>query len=321
MNTTPIASAGGLPLSDLELSVDGVRIVSVAFAISLYTDRLFSSIPDAVLKWQEAFLRLCPAERLKFYATENMKKHKPVSKRVFGMLEGWLAAGAASREYIALELQDSEVFNASPHSLMKVLGGEAGSTAHAKKHANLVFMGFPGGWGLERTDELLGLVKELCTEFPFRSGHAGFCFLCSRYEEGLSQTHAWEKSMRHRGIDIFDAVNDIIAAGQDGLKGVGWLTMLGESLVEELGGGEKIGKDVSKPVEVLRVGNGVLLKAGPRPEIGDTNRRDDLPAYKQVYRAVAPLVERAVSRSKSLNLDGSDYKERTLDWLRRFSDG
>jgi hypothetical protein len=126
--------------------------------------------------------------------------------------------------------------------------------------------------------------------------------------------------MRHRGIEIHATVNDIIAAGHDGLRGVGWLTLLGAALAKELGGAAKLKKTLGSSAEVFEARHGLLLKAGERPRMGDTNRKDFLPEYRAVYAACKPVIERAIARSKSLSLASPEYKPRTLAWLRRLGD-
>lgn len=149
-------------------------------------------------------------------------------------------------------------------------------------------MSFPPEWGGERTEEMFQFVRDLCAIFPYQSGHASFCFLCSQYEKKKSQNYAWAKSMRHRGIDIFAHPNDKMAVGHDAIKGADWLTLLCDTFAERLGGESKIRQALSEAVEVLKVPTGLLLQAGPRPRLGDTNRRDFLPEYKEVYRVVVP---------------------------------
>ncbi len=130
--------------------------------------------------------------------------------------------------------------------------------------------------------------------------------------------------MRHRGIDIFAHPNDKMAVGHDAIKGVDWLTLLCDAFVERLGEEPKIRKALSQAVEVMRVPNGLLLKAGPQPRLGDTNRarllaRSD---YKEVYQVVAPLAEPGYDRAPALLAgDGESYKQNTLAWRRRFANG
>ena len=304
----------------LELVENSERLVSLTFGLSLYTDVLLSTVPDAVLACYEKFLSLCPADQLKFYGTENMSRHKPVDKRVLNMLKTWLKPGAPPRKHIALELKDGDDMVSAPRFKFQVWGNEKGSTGYAAQNANLVSMAFPPEWGLQRTEQMYDLVKELCGVFPFRSGNAGFCFECSRYEKEASQSHAWKKSMRHRGIDIFVFSNDTISTGHDGVKGVNWITCLGDQHVTELGGNAKIRKALSDAVELIPVPGGLLLKAGPVPRLGDTNRREFLDAYKAVYKLIAPLGERAITRYPPLALGGGDPWENTLPWLKRLAD-
>ena len=304
----------------LELVVDDERLVSLTFGLTLYTDQLFSAIPQAVLGCYEAFLSLCPPENLTFYSTENMTRHKPVTKRVLSMLETWFAPGAPAREMYKLELKDGEHYPFAPKDHFWVSANEEGSSGFENKRANFIAMAFPPEWGAERTDEMLALMQKLCDLFPYRSAHAGYSFTCSRYHDEKSQTHAWQQSMRHRGIDIFQFADDAIAVGHDGVKGVNWLTVLDAGFVEELGGAKKIRKALPQSVEIIPVGNGLLFKAGNAPQFGDTNRREFLPEYQAVYKLIKPLIERALARRPSLCLEGSDFEEQTNAWVQRFDD-
>ncbi len=194
MKKTQASPSEPEPLKDLDLIANGARLVSLTFSVTLYTDVLLSSIPQPVLGCFEKFLQLCPPERLKFYATENMRQHKPVNKRVLNMLATWLKPGAPPREYIALELKDGDDFTWGPKFRFYIWGNEPGSISHLTNDANLIHMSFPPEWGVERTEEMLQLVRELSAIFPYQSGHASFCFLCSQYEKKKSQNYAWAKS-------------------------------------------------------------------------------------------------------------------------------
>ena len=180
-------------------------------------------------------------------------------------------------------------------------------------------MTFPSEWGVDKCEEMLALTKDICSYFPFQSGSAGFVFECSPYEEEESQTHAWKMSMRHRGIDISRIPEDASAVGQDAVKGVNWLTILGETFVKKLGGSQRIKKVLSREVEMIDAAKGIILKAGPAPAIGDVNRRDYLPAYQEVYRLVEPLMQPAIERSLAFNLAGEDDEEMTERWFKRFA--
>ena len=313
------ASRSTLFPADIEFVEEGMQSVSLTFSIALYTDVIFSEIPKVVLECFEKYLELCPQDTLTFYATANMRRHKAVTNRTFGMLGTWLKRGAPQMENVLLEIKDGNECEDAPHFKIAISAGETGSVSHSAKHGNLIAMAFPAEWGIERTDEMFEFVRDLCSLFPFQSGHAGFSFEISRYRGRASHTHAWEKSMRHRGIDIARWPQDSHAVGQDALKGVGWLTIVCNDFMERLGGFEEVRASPPKDLDIVDVAGGVILKAGARPTIGDANQRNDMPVYRDVYRMVSPLVEIAALRAMSFNLRG-DFVEKKRKWFRRLSD-
>lgn len=220
---------------------------------------------------------------------------------------------------VGLELKNGDAYQAAPTFAFEIYGGEVGSFAYEAKRANSLKMCFPGIWAVDRHQEMLDLMIELASIFPFQSGHAGYSFECSRYAAEASQTHAWTRSMRHRGIDISRIPQDNKCVGHDAIKGVNWLTLIGKPFIDMLGGLESISRLLNPEVDVLEVDRGAILKAGGFPGIGDTNRGDFLPFYKKVYRVVRPLVEIAAERSVAFNLE-EDFVEKTEAWFRRFAD-
>jgi hypothetical protein len=306
--------------AELELLADdGAKLVSLTSGVSIYTDRTLSEVPDRVLSVYEKFLTRCSPDRLRFYATENMRRHKPTTKAVFRMLPTWLQSGAPPREYIHIEMKDGEQYQDAPTHKLDVYGLEPKSSLFGRGRANVLSMAFPITWSQEQPDEFRDFVIELASEFPFVSGSAGFAFEVSRYDSEQSQTYAWTKSMRHPGIDISRPALDAIAVGFDALKSVGWLTLLSEVLLTAVGGRNRVRRELPKDVTIVDVPSGVILQAGAQPGMGDTNRKDLLPLYREVYRVVAPLVELAASRAPSFDIE-EDYKEKTAQWYRRFAD-
>jgi hypothetical protein len=310
--------AANLMPPELELVKDGLRLVSATFGVTLYTNEFFQDIPQAVLGCFEKFQEFCPPENLRFYATTNMRAHKPVTKRNLAMLTAKLKPGAPPTDLMDLELKDGKVYQDAPKFKFAVCAGGPGSLRHAAKQPNIVSIAFPPEWGWLRTAEMLALVKALCSFFPFQSGHAGFSLECSRYARTQSETHAWQQSMRHRGSDIVRLPVDAKAVGRDGLKGVGWLTMVGKPLLPRVDLKE-LRKAGSNGIEITEVPAGMILQSGPAPAIGDWNRGDRLPLYREVYRAVSPLVDLAADRSMSFNLV-ADYVAKTKAWYRRLHD-
>lgn len=298
---------------------DDVRIVSFCCDLALYTGEDLTSIPEAVLHIYDRFLAVCPPERLRWYATENMTRHKPVVPRVLDMLPGWLKPGAPARKMINIHLKDSASFDEAPKDSFWVYGIEAASHGHGVE-ANSIRCTFPGRWGVENADEFFEFVADACAHFPFMSGHAGLVLETSPYYRSDGHIAAWRLSMQHPGFDISNPVTDPNRLRRDGIKGVNWLTILGPEFIRRIGGVTQIRNKLPTSVDVVEVGRGVILRAGPIPRWGHVNRQDLLPDYRAVYKLVAPLQDPIVQRYTSFSLPGGDHKMKTTAWLRRFAD-
>jgi hypothetical protein len=303
---------------DIDLVRNGTRIAALTRGITLYTNKLFSTIPKSILACRDRYAALCPESEIKFYANENMTKHKPATRKTLALLDTWLKPGAPPREYVALEVQNGEKISEAPTFKFEVCGGEKTSVPYKAKHANFITMAFPPVWEPLNTSRLLALTQELCEAFPFQSGAVGFRFETSRYQETFAVRHAWAKSMRHPGIDICAPTQDKQAVNHDSVKGVNWLTILCEDFIEKVGGKKKLKSLSTDGVEIIDVHGGAILMAGDEPQLGDAFKGSTLPSYRAVHRALKKLIEPAIERFAAFAL-AKDSRANTEAWLRRFN--
>lgn len=159
-------------------------------------------------------------------------------------------------------------------------------------------------------------MQELCEFIPFRSGQAGFVFDCSRYFEREAFEYAWTKSMQFPGIDINSLSGlDCNAVCYDGVRGVGWLTILDNRFIKQL---EKLPK--FKECEVINIKNGIIIKAGDKPIIGDINDKNSIAAYQETFKYIQPLTIETFERSPWLPLNNlKTSAERTKQWYERLA--
>jgi hypothetical protein len=305
-------------LADLDLVIDGKKVASPSFAVDLYTDKPFTTIAEQVLACYDMFLRLCPPDRLRYYATETMDRHKETSARTFTMLPTWLKKGAPARKYVFLELMSGEDREAVPDFRLFVGGFEPGSIGYSDRAANQIRLCVPAAWGADHPSEMRDMVIHLASLVPFTAGHAGYSMEWSRYFKMKACPHAYRVGMRHPGFDIPGGANDRLMVGHDGLKTVGWLTLVGEPLLTSLGGTGRLEQQASVQVRTRPSGTGMMIEAGDLPEVGDVNRGDRLPALAEAFRLVAPVAQTAFQRSKAMTFLPGDMYENTQRWLRRF---
>lgn len=161
-------------------------------------------------------------------------------------------------------------------------------------------------------EELLTLLAKLAEEFPFRYGHVGYS-LC------------WNDMSVDRDIEVptligpllkrypgFSLGNPFELCDQE-LPPINWLTLIGPELLGKLGGVNKVRKAFpDDAISVIPLGPGVCIRAGETPQLGDRNRKDDLP----LYRKVGSYLKNYRGRPE-IELTGLDEEESEV-WLARF---
>ena len=162
---------------------------------------------------------------------------------------------------------------------------------------------------------LLRCAEKLSAQGPWLAGVGGYVARWNRYKKNSAfwTLHKWAR--RYLGLDLEDAL-EMSWNAVDAIPGVNWLTMIGKPLA----GARQIDLELLAAhhwvhgVGVVPVGNGVLLRAGDEPTVGDRNRLEYPKAYAEVARELAPhLVEEPPP------FWGEFWREKdTKAWQRRF---
>ena len=99
-----------------------------------------------------------------------------------------------------------------------------------------------------------------------------------------------------------------------GLPPVNWVTLLGPELQQKLGGFAPVQQAFADEpaIAVAALGQGVVVRAGETPQLGDRNRRDDVPLYRRVGAYL-----KAFRGDQEIELDGLTLEE-SEKWLARF---
>lgn len=160
--------------------------------------------------------------------------------------------------------------------------------------------------------ELAALASGVAADLRIRWGAAGLTYGAwelDRYGETRDAVYAHAR--RYPGFDVGQHAT-WMRAFHDRLRTVSWLTFLGKSLTEALrGAGDALTGDDLVGIEPC--GEGVVLRAGTRPEPGDTNRQRLPAAYARVDRRL-----RAVRAAEGLHFYAPWSNATTEQWLRRF---
>lgn len=259
-------------------------------------------IPKGVLEWS----------RVGANSTSVKKFNESTLARCYDQMN---PTRAAQRELSYVYVAGGEDLHNPSYSFSmlgyRATGGEMGT-------ANLIEMRFASefpeivGW-----DSFVDWMLQAVSKVPFDSGYASPA-LHRGWENAMHVILAGEQlipiAFRYPGFDLSDNKATSFALRRRS-RGARWLTFLGPEQVKRLGGAESLRASLSSAIDVVGVGAGLALRAGPKPELGDVNRGDHATLLREVARAIEP-VTLVGDTMGLLNLFNGD-EGRLLRWERR----
>lgn len=174
-------------------------------------------------------------------------------------------------------------------------------------------------------DTLLNMVMRWCQAIKPTFGTAGFCF---SYSGSPDARYTWALLQRHPGIDQMDEIGfmtETYHIGDTGayfttnrIKGVNWLTVLSDELVDELGGYGHCRQALEPECHVQPYEGGVVIVAGPVPQLGDAQQGIIPERYRKVAAFTRPVRFEDYQGDLIYLDEPLDRREATLQWVRRF---
>ncbi len=288
---------------------DGDTLVAVP---SGYLILGFNDFEACRLPLIDVFDKVCVrmAEEIRFYTTHSMNRYRKVDGTFVELFRGWFADPYREPDG----------------------GGEYGVEAHSGSDPQGT-----GSWGLKFNVEpwnleyeagvlalkvplqqafdgtLEAVAREVAEALPLRSACAGLTISRNAgYPTNHDQTiAAW--CMRYHGL-IFDSPVGARFALHDGVLTPAWITILDASLAEACGSTESL---ADAGVQVEKIGELALLKAGDAPIIGDAHGdRSELAPYQALHAYLESVLFTEVE-----HLDFEGFDEEMLErWIARFGE-
>jgi hypothetical protein len=245
-----------------------------------------------------------------FYALDGSNAFKKIKPDVFEMPAFWASAEARPRGTYGLDLESGPTRDDASDKALSLYDGGMFQTGHVRVVLPLEHI-------QESVEPFLALARELAGALRFLHGHGGYAVnMVPSYNSQLPDLPVYALSRRFKGVDL-GTPNFFEDAAPSGIKSINWLTFLGTSAVEKLGGRKALEKALGNDIPVHPLPHGVMLQAGPEPSFGDVNRKEALPHYHQVGRVLKPL---RIPSDVLGNWDGIGGTENTREWLARFDD-
>ena len=182
-------------------------------------------------------------------------------------------------------------------------------------HLSFVSFRFPLLWFADKKPGFPSFVLRACEQLKPVHGYGGIGlitaadrFLASHFT-GMVATLA----ERFPGLEIDYPVSHLIWV-RAGIKGVNWLTILGDDEIARFGGLDALKAALLSTATLHAYGGGMMIQASPMPLIGDRNRQVDVDDYRKVAVALKPI---RISTHSGVGGGGFD-RERFERWLARF---
>jgi len=256
----------------------GETMARVGLGLTVYLDEPGYWAFGGAERWARRFLELVPREELCFYDSSTR--------------QGWRRIDLQEQELLLNELDASRAGRGMRHLLQVTLADDPGAPrrgfvyreVHPAQSPRVGYMQFFFG-NDQPPDDLLALSIELATQAPIVSAVGGWLARHNPRHALGAYDGLLAFARRYLGMDIQrpDA-HSFHARG--GIPSVGWLTLLGEELTARF----EAEVDADHPaLTTMRFPSSLLLRAGPRPELGDCNIMEYPDAQLEAAQRLLPL--------------------------------
>lgn len=293
---------GNIMLEEINYQRDNEFLLKLNLAITFFIKSSFFDIRDGILDFYSQCLEVIGSNLL-WFRTETMGTFKPVTERTFEMIPFWFAPQARRRSFYMMSLKGGKSpWDVSPEGV---------NLAFLTNSGGQLRLSIPIDYIQQSVEPLLILTKNLSRKIPFTWGQAGFSLSVDELNRGTEVTNRLiALSRRYLGIDIPDSIGSVHYE-TEGIKCINWLTLLDNSLYQKIAAKAIELRNCNNQIHLHTLDQGGIIQAGAAPSIGDINRGESLPNYRDVGKLVRSL------RVKNYRVL-LETREETLKWLSRF---
>ena len=232
-------------------------------------------------------------------------------------LDANLASIEDSDESWELHLHGGEQAEAASDFGVRVLLRARWEEEPPHNHLSYVSFRFPLLWFADRKPGFPSFVLGACEQLEPVHGYGGIGLITAADRFLASHFTGMVAALGDRfpGLEIDYPISHLIWV-RAGIKGVNWLTILGDGEIARFGGLDALKAALPSTATLHTYSGGVMIQASPMPQIGDRNRQVDVEDYRKVAVALKPI---RISTHSGVGGGGFD-RERFERWLARFDE-
>ncbi len=305
---------------------EGDTVLQVALLATVYfQDPFRREVKEAVTTCAEAYLRRC-GKHLRWAINPETGYPERFGKGQGSNPRAWLPDIPEDGDFTLIYHGASSKNGASAYSLRTF-----GSERRPYLKFGYFRVSFPLLEFADGSGALPEVLLDICRTLQPVSGYGGIGIIESpdRGISSLLEPFVYQWALHFPGLEAdypiphSNWLRNGREGGRDGIKGGNWLTVIGDRYLPELGGADKVEADLAaldSQFVVRRYDGGVLIQAGPRPQLGDAPRGVWPGLYVKLARYLKPI---RVIHHNAFQHGGHGErfdKANSEAWLRRFDD-
>ena len=252
-------------------------------------------------------------DHLRWTVPPNARREYPINSARTRLPREWLPSHPDG-EYWSFDLHGGETAKAASGFHVHGFGSQYIDTGLGFLHLSFPLLWFAGPDAGTFPDYVL----KVCQKIRPLSGYAGIGVLESDdgYVQDKYQPIVREFAERFPGLEVEARVEHTLHL-RTGIKGVNWLTILGDRWLEEMGGLEHLRTLLDESFGLYPYDGGVVIQAGPKPQIGDAQAN----RWPQSYVKLAKVLKKIQVKDHypfHFGGPGRMNHQASLAWLFRF---
>lgn len=301
-------------------SADGRVLCALGLTATLYIERGDSDeVREGMVRAYERSIQIVGREYA-WGANPDTGEPESVVQTSVGKVRGWPGQLFQRFDFQMIFHGATDIGDADPFSFVAV------SREREEDQLSYLSASIPLDWAVNHTtDEYLAWVHEMCKFVGPSHGYAGLAIIAHPAgvdDDAISAVYRLGK--RFRGLEIdFPPHHEAFLSTQRLIKGVNWLTVIALNWQDKLGDFGQLQNALSPLVSCQAYScdstatQGIVIRAGKRPLLGDLLKNEPMDAYERVARVLKPIrsIDPAIIWPQGTS--GFDFDE-SLAWMKRF---
>jgi hypothetical protein len=178
---------------------------------------------------------------------------------------------------------------------------------------------FPLLWFAEHGGHFYDVLLDFCQRLKPVHGYGGLGILESpnRSIKQRFEPMVYTMAQRFPGLEV-DAPTAHAIYLVNGIKGVNWLTVLGDEWLDKVGGPSALEQKLDSSFIIYRYASGLIIEAGPVPQLGDKEAHNMPAQYVKLSSVLKPIRVRQHRAFQNAGPGVRFDRTRSEEWLKRF---